>query len=142
MRSVTYSMSVSLDGYIVGPDGDFDWTAPDEEVFRFVTDEIRDDAVLGDRRPGSIARRLNARVGRDLEAAPKGGVLHHAVGGPGQCPPGLRRPGGGDRAVASRAGRGRHRDRRRDARRPGGRPGPDRRVPSHGGPRAGWRGPS
>jgi dihydrofolate reductase len=41
MRSVTYSMSVSLDGYVVGPDGDFGWTAPDEEVFRFVTDEIR-----------------------------------------------------------------------------------------------------
>jgi hypothetical protein len=32
MRSVTYSMGVSLDGYIVGPDGNFDWTAPDEEV--------------------------------------------------------------------------------------------------------------
>src|SRR6202035_3473997 len=41
MRSVTYSMGVSLDGYIVGPDGGFDWTAPDQEVFRFVTDEIR-----------------------------------------------------------------------------------------------------
>ncbi|WP_169983023.1 dihydrofolate reductase family protein [Microbispora sp. H10836] len=41
MRSVTYSMGVSLDGYIVGPDGDFDWSAPDAEVFRFVTDEIR-----------------------------------------------------------------------------------------------------
>jgi dihydrofolate reductase len=41
VRSVTYSMGVSLDGYIVGPDGDFDWTGPDEEVFRFVTDEIR-----------------------------------------------------------------------------------------------------
>ena len=41
MRRVTYSMGVSLDGYVVGPDGDFDWTAPDEEVFRFVTDEIR-----------------------------------------------------------------------------------------------------
>jgi len=41
MRSVTYSMGVSLDGYIVGPDGDFGWTGPDEEVFRFVTDEIR-----------------------------------------------------------------------------------------------------
>ncbi len=25
MRSVTYSMSSSLDGYIVGPDGTFDW---------------------------------------------------------------------------------------------------------------------
>jgi hypothetical protein len=26
LRSVTYSMSVSLDGFIVGPDGGFDWT--------------------------------------------------------------------------------------------------------------------
>ncbi len=45
MRRVTYSMGVSLDGYIVGPDGGFDWTAPDEEVFRFVTDEIREVGV-------------------------------------------------------------------------------------------------
>ena len=41
MRSVTYSMSASLDGYIVGPDGNFDWTAPEDEVFRFWIDEIR-----------------------------------------------------------------------------------------------------
>ena len=41
MRSVTYAMGVSLDGYIVGPDGGFDWTAPDPEVFRFWIDEIR-----------------------------------------------------------------------------------------------------
>jgi dihydrofolate reductase len=41
MRSVTYSMGVSLDGYIVGPDGGFDWTEPDAEVFRFWIDEIR-----------------------------------------------------------------------------------------------------
>ncbi|MFJ8645846.1 dihydrofolate reductase family protein [Streptomyces sp. NPDC093546] len=41
MRSVTYSMGVSLDGYIVGPDGDFNWTAPDAEVFRFWIDDIR-----------------------------------------------------------------------------------------------------
>lgn len=41
MRSVTYSMSASLDGYIVGPDGRFDWTVPDPEVFRFWIDEIR-----------------------------------------------------------------------------------------------------
>ena len=45
MRSVTYSMSVSLDGYIVGPDGDFDWTVPDAEVFRFWIDEIREVGV-------------------------------------------------------------------------------------------------
>ncbi|HTZ29327.1 MAG TPA: dihydrofolate reductase family protein [Streptosporangiaceae bacterium] len=41
MRSVTYSMGVSLDGYIVGPDGNFGWAMPDAEVFRLVTDEIR-----------------------------------------------------------------------------------------------------
>jgi dihydrofolate reductase len=41
MRSVTYSMSMSLDGYIVGPDGTFDWSAPDPDVFRFWIDEIR-----------------------------------------------------------------------------------------------------
>jgi len=42
MRKVTYSMGVSLDGYIVGPDGGFEWSAPDEEVFGFVTEEIRE----------------------------------------------------------------------------------------------------
>jgi dihydrofolate reductase len=38
-------MGVSLDGYIVGPDGDFDWTPPDAEVFRFWIDEIREVGV-------------------------------------------------------------------------------------------------
>ncbi|MBE1533685.1 dihydrofolate reductase family protein [Actinomadura algeriensis] len=42
MRSVTYSMGVSLDGYIVGPDGEFDWTEPDEEIFRRWIDEMRE----------------------------------------------------------------------------------------------------
>ena len=41
MRLVTYSMGVSLDGYIVGPDGTFDWSAPDEELFQSHLDELR-----------------------------------------------------------------------------------------------------
>jgi dihydrofolate reductase len=45
MRSVTYSMSMSLDGYIVGPDGRFDWTPLDPEVFRFWIDQIREVGV-------------------------------------------------------------------------------------------------
>lgn len=45
IRSVTYSMNVSADGFIVGPDGDFDWGAPPEEVFRFWIDEIREVGV-------------------------------------------------------------------------------------------------
>ena len=51
MRSVIYSMSVSLDGYIAGRDGSFDWTTPAEEVFRFWTDQTRELAahVMGRR---------------------------------------------------------------------------------------------
>ena len=40
MRTVSYSMGMSLDGYIVGPDGRFDWTAPDKDIFRFWIDDI------------------------------------------------------------------------------------------------------
>jgi dihydrofolate reductase len=35
MRKLIYSMAVSLDGYIAGPDGRFDWATPDEELHRF-----------------------------------------------------------------------------------------------------------
>ena len=45
MRRVTYAMNASLDGYIVGPDGGFDWSAPDADVFRFWIDELRDVGV-------------------------------------------------------------------------------------------------
>jgi dihydrofolate reductase len=45
VRSVTYSMNVSLDGYIVGPDGGFNWSEPDPEVFRFWIDDIREVGV-------------------------------------------------------------------------------------------------
>lgn len=41
MHSVTYSMNVSLDGYIVDPDGSINWTAPSDDLFAFVTDETR-----------------------------------------------------------------------------------------------------
>ena len=40
MRRVIYSMGVSLDGYIVGPDGDITAPPPDEDFWRFVTDEM------------------------------------------------------------------------------------------------------
>jgi dihydrofolate reductase len=45
MRSLTYSMSMSLDGYIVGPDGGFDWPGFSKDVFRFWIDDIREVGV-------------------------------------------------------------------------------------------------
>ncbi|MTB87093.1 dihydrofolate reductase [Aeromicrobium senzhongii] len=41
MRKVIFSMGVSLDGYVSGPDGTFDWPGFGEEVFAFSIEEIR-----------------------------------------------------------------------------------------------------
>jgi len=37
-----YSMSVSLDGHIAGPDGAIDWAAPDQELMRFHNEQTRE----------------------------------------------------------------------------------------------------
>jgi dihydrofolate reductase len=42
MRKLIYSMGVSLDGFIAGPGGDIDWSAPDEELHRFHNQQIRE----------------------------------------------------------------------------------------------------
>jgi dihydrofolate reductase len=45
MRKLTYSMGVSLDGYIADPAGAIDWSAPDEELHRFHNQQAREIAV-------------------------------------------------------------------------------------------------
>jgi dihydrofolate reductase len=42
LRELIYSMGVSLDGFIAGPDGGIDWSAPDEELHRFHNDQTRE----------------------------------------------------------------------------------------------------
>jgi dihydrofolate reductase len=42
MRNVIYSMGVSLDGFIAGPEGEIDWSAPDEELHRFHNQRTRE----------------------------------------------------------------------------------------------------
>jgi dihydrofolate reductase len=42
MRELIYSMGVSLDGFIAGPDGAIDWSAPDEELFRFHLRQVQE----------------------------------------------------------------------------------------------------
>jgi dihydrofolate reductase len=44
-RELIYSMTVSLDGYIAGPDGTIDWSVPDEELFRFHHQQVREIGV-------------------------------------------------------------------------------------------------
>jgi len=42
MPKVIYAMGgVSADGYVVGPDGKFDWSVPDEELHRFHNEQTR-----------------------------------------------------------------------------------------------------
>ena len=42
MCEVIYSMSVSLDGFIAGPDGGIDWAAPDAELMAFHNEQTRE----------------------------------------------------------------------------------------------------
>jgi dihydrofolate reductase len=42
MRKLIYSMGVSLDGFIAGPNGAIDWSAPDEELHRFHNQQTRE----------------------------------------------------------------------------------------------------
>jgi dihydrofolate reductase len=41
MSRIIHSMGVSLDGYISGPDGDFSWGAPGQELHRFHNERVR-----------------------------------------------------------------------------------------------------
>jgi dihydrofolate reductase len=45
MRKLIYSMGVSLDGFIAGPGGEIDWSAPDEELHRFHNQQMRETGV-------------------------------------------------------------------------------------------------
>jgi dihydrofolate reductase len=42
MGMVIYSMGVSLDGFIADPEGEIDWTGPDEELHRFHNERARE----------------------------------------------------------------------------------------------------
>jgi len=42
MRSVIYSMGVSLDGFTAGPGGELDWSAPGAELLRFHNEQTRE----------------------------------------------------------------------------------------------------
>ena len=136
MRRVTYSMSVSLDGFVEGPDGDFSWPGLSDEVFDIALREIRDVGVH------LLGRRLYEAmlywdtVDIDTLPAPRrewvtrwnalpkvvfsttlSGVKGNARLASGGLADEIERP-------ACRSGCGRHRDRRRHSRSRSGRARP------------------
>lgn len=40
MRTLTYAMNVSLDGYTAAPGGDLGWSVPSDELFQFWSDRV------------------------------------------------------------------------------------------------------
>lgn len=42
MRNLVYAMGVSLDGFIAGPNGEIDWSAPDAELHQFHNQQTRE----------------------------------------------------------------------------------------------------
>ncbi|MDX6610153.1 MAG: hypothetical protein QOF85_2078 [Solirubrobacterales bacterium] len=45
MRKLVYAMGVSLDGFIAAPNGEIDWSAPDEELHEFHNQQARETGV-------------------------------------------------------------------------------------------------
>jgi dihydrofolate reductase len=42
VRKLIYSMGISLDGFMAGPNGEIDWATPDEELHRFHNQQARE----------------------------------------------------------------------------------------------------
>ena len=116
MRNGIYSFGVSLDGFIAGPGGEIDWTAPDEELFRFHTQQTMElGAELCGRRlyeemlywetadQNPSASEYELEFARLWQALPKI-VLENARAGRGQRGAGHGRRGRGGRQAEGAAG--------------------------------------
>ena len=40
MRTLTFAMNVSVDGYVAAPDGDLGWSVPSDELFQWWSDRV------------------------------------------------------------------------------------------------------
>ncbi len=78
MRKIIYSMSISLDGFIEGPDHDIGWHRVDEELHRHFNEQI---AALGGFLHGRVVHELMAEFWptADEDPANAGAVADFAV---------------------------------------------------------------
>src|SRR5882672_10437612 len=96
-RRVRYQVAVSLDGFIAGPNGEYDWIVMDPSIdfgafFKEFVFGISRLARLGRRAPLVAATNLESpnRPGRGPHRNPCGGHPEHTPGG------GLSSPGAAD----------------------------------------------
>ncbi len=72
MRKIVLMMSVSLDGYIEGPDRDISWHVVDEELHQYFNDTIRQmGALLG----GRVTHELMAAYWPTADADPDASAI-------------------------------------------------------------------
>ena len=102
MPALIFSMSVSLDGHIAGPDGAIDWAAPDEELLRVHNEQTREltghltgrglyeDMLVWETAEQTFTDPRETRIRPYLEGDPESGVLHHPDHGGGKRPPGAQ----------------------------------------------------
>ncbi len=113
-----YSRGSPLDGYIAGPGGELDWSAPDEELHRFHNEQtlelgahlcgraaLRGDGVLGDRARAAGGRSDRVEFARIWQALPKI-ASRDARARRRQRPAGSGQRGRGGRSAEGRAGQG------------------------------------
>ncbi|SCK55418.1 Dihydrofolate reductase [Streptomyces sp. WMMB 714] len=67
MRKIVVAMSVSLDGFMAGPDGELDWHLVDEELHRHFNDELRGMSAFLD---GRVSYELMAEFWPTADAGP------------------------------------------------------------------------
>jgi hypothetical protein len=93
MGKLIYMSNVSLDGYIEDEAGSFAWSAPDGELFAFITDLlrpigtyrylpvraslVRHDGPLGDRPQPGRSVRTDGRLRQRLAGSGQGGLLQY-----------------------------------------------------------------
>jgi dihydrofolate reductase len=95
MRKVVYGGAMSLDGFIAGPHGEFDWIVMDPDI-DFMAAMARFDTFLIGRKTFETMRRIG-------EAAPAPGIqtiVFSRTLRPADCPPGTILSGDAEQVVA------------------------------------------
>jgi len=78
MRKVRYGVAMSLDGYIAGPNGEFDWIVMDPDI-DFTEIYKRFDTLLIGRKTFAAMKALDLLVCLDMKFAATSKLAHYVI---------------------------------------------------------------